>query len=112
MRDLLTHRGGLGNVDQIWVGTDYSAAEVIRRAATVEPAYSLRSRFVYQNIMYAVAGEGVAAASGMPWAESHCGWSDSDNSRAPVPEQARSARKTMRTDMPGRQQRIALWMVD
>ena len=32
-----------------------------------EPAYSLRSSFIYQNIMYAVAGQVVAVESGMPW---------------------------------------------
>jgi CubicO group peptidase (beta-lactamase class C family) len=69
VRDLLTHRGGLGNADQLWAGADHSTAEIIRRVATIEPAYSLRSRFVYQNIMYAVAGEVVAAASGMSWAD-------------------------------------------
>ena len=69
VRDLLTHRGGLGNTDQLWASTDYSTAEIIRRASTLEPAYSLRSRFIYQNIMYAVAGEVVAAVSGVPWAD-------------------------------------------
>jgi CubicO group peptidase (beta-lactamase class C family) len=69
VRDLLTHRGGLGNADQLWAGTDYTTAEIVQRVATLEPAYSLRSRFIYQNIMYAVAGEVVAAESGMPWSE-------------------------------------------
>src|SRR4030095_17058676 len=31
--------------------------------------YSPRSSFIYQNIMYAAAGQVVAAASGMPWEE-------------------------------------------
>jgi CubicO group peptidase (beta-lactamase class C family) len=69
VRDLLTHRGGLGNADLLWTGADYSTAEIIRRVATIEPAYSIRSRFVYQNIMYAVAGQVVAATAGVPWAE-------------------------------------------
>ena len=69
VRDLLTHRGGLGNADQLWTSTDYTTEEIIRRVATIAPAYSMRSRFIYQNIMYAVAGEVVAAASGMSWAE-------------------------------------------
>lgn len=68
VRDLLTHRGGLGNADQLWAGTDYTTDEIIRRVATIEPAYSIRSRFVYQNVMYAVAGEVIGAASGVPWA--------------------------------------------
>jgi CubicO group peptidase (beta-lactamase class C family) len=67
VRDLLTHRGGLGNADQLWASAGYSAEEIFERVATLPPAYSLRSRFLYQNIMYAVAGEVVEAASGMPW---------------------------------------------
>lgn len=67
VRDLLTHRTGLGNADVLWYRSDNSAAEVIRRVRFAEPAYSMRSSFIYQNIMYAVAGELVATASGMPW---------------------------------------------
>jgi len=69
VRDLLTHRGGLGNADQLWASAAYPADEIMRRVATLAPAYSLRSRFIYQNIMYAVAGDVIAAASGMPWAQ-------------------------------------------
>ncbi|HEY2375334.1 MAG TPA: serine hydrolase [Gemmatimonadaceae bacterium] len=67
VRDLLTHRAGLGNADVLWYRSDNSADEVIRRVRFAEPAYSLRSSFIYQNIMYAVAGQIVAAESGMPW---------------------------------------------
>jgi CubicO group peptidase (beta-lactamase class C family) len=67
VRDLLTHRGGLGNADQLWASADYSTEEITRRVATIAPAYSLRSRFIYQNVMYAVAGEVIEAASGVPW---------------------------------------------
>lgn len=67
VRDLLTHRGGLGNADQLWASADYSTEEIFQRVATLPAAYSLRSRFLYQNIMYAVAGEVIEAASGMPW---------------------------------------------
>ena len=33
------------------------------------PAYSLRSSFIYQNVMYAAAGAVVEAVSGQPWAD-------------------------------------------
>ena len=69
VRDLLTHRGGLGNADQLWASADYSTEEITRRVATLAPAYSLRSRFIYQNVMYAVAGEVIEATLGMSWAE-------------------------------------------
>ena len=67
IRDLLTHRAGLGNADVLWYRTDNSPEEVIRRVRFADPEYSLRSSFIYQNIMYAVAGQVVATASGMPW---------------------------------------------
>jgi CubicO group peptidase (beta-lactamase class C family) len=69
IRDLLTHRAGLGNADVLWYRSDNSSEEVIRRIRFAEPAYSFRSGFVYQNIMYAVAGQVVATVSGMPWEE-------------------------------------------
>ena len=43
--------------------------EILEKLALVEPAYSMRSSFIYQNLMYATAGEVVAAVSGMPWAD-------------------------------------------
>lgn len=67
VRDLLTHRGGLGNADLLWTGGDRTPAEIVRRVGTLPLAYSLRSGWVYQNIMYAVAGDVVEAASGTSW---------------------------------------------
>lgn len=67
VRDLLTHRAGLANGDVLWYRTDNSPAEVLRRARFIPMAYSTRSSFIYQNVMYATAGAVVAAASGMPW---------------------------------------------
>ena len=34
-----------------------------RRVATLQPAYSLRSGFIYQNIMYAIAGDVILPGS-------------------------------------------------
>ncbi len=69
VRDLLTHRAGLGNADYLWYASDYPTDTLISRVALLKPAYSMRSGFIYQNVMYIVAGQVVAAASGMPWAE-------------------------------------------
>jgi CubicO group peptidase (beta-lactamase class C family) len=69
VRDLLTHRAGLPNVDFLWYGTNNSTAEILRRMRYVDLAYSPRSSFIYQNVMYAAAGQVIAAASGMPWEE-------------------------------------------
>lgn len=67
VRDLLTHRAGFPNIDQIWTNPGFTSDEILRRIAELEPVYSLRSSFIYQNIMYAVAGAVIEAAAGMPW---------------------------------------------
>ncbi|HVE77325.1 MAG TPA: serine hydrolase domain-containing protein, partial [Gemmatimonadaceae bacterium] len=69
VRDLLTHRAGLGNADLLWAGSDYSTRQILARVRHARPAYSLRSSFIYQNIMYAAAGEVVAQTAGMSWAD-------------------------------------------
>lgn len=67
--DLLTHNAGLGNADLLWARGDLEAAEIFRRVRLVPSAYPLRGGFVYQNIMYGLAGEIVARASGMSYGE-------------------------------------------
>jgi len=68
VRDLLTHNAGLGNADFLWDWTpDIPSTEILRRMQYANPAYSLRSSFIYQNIMYLVAGQVVEKVSGMPW---------------------------------------------
>jgi CubicO group peptidase (beta-lactamase class C family) len=69
VRDLLTHRAGLGSVDYLWYGQTNSSREILERLRLVEPSYSLRSSFVYQNVMYAAAGAVLEAVSGQSWAE-------------------------------------------
>ena len=67
--DLLTHRAGLGNADLLWVRGDLDEAEIFRRVRYLDPAYSFRAGYTYQNIMYGLAGELIARASGMPYGE-------------------------------------------
>lgn len=69
VRDLLTHRAGLGNADFLWYEHPASRRWVVEQIRHAELAYSPRSGFIYQNIMYATAGLVVEAVSGMPWAE-------------------------------------------
>src|SRR5882724_514587 len=70
IRDLLTHRSGLGlgAGDLLWwPPTDYSREEIIRRFRNVRPATSFRSRYAYDNVLYMVAGQVVAAVTGKTW---------------------------------------------
>ena len=67
--DLLTHRAGLGEADLLWYGSDRSRSDVLAAVPHIPSAYSLRSRFLYQNVMYGVAGEVAARVSGRSWEE-------------------------------------------
>ncbi len=70
IRDLLTHRSGLGlgaGDLMIWPSTDFTREEIIARLKFLPPVTSFRSQFAYDNLLYMVAGEVVAAASGKSW---------------------------------------------
>lgn len=67
VRDLLTHRAGLGNADFLWYEQNNSRREILHRLRRLKPQTSMRSHFTYQNIMYVAAGEIVASVSGTPW---------------------------------------------
>ncbi|MFL6467987.1 MAG: serine hydrolase [Pyrinomonadaceae bacterium] len=68
VRDLLTHNTGIGNADFLWAWTpELTSNEVVRRMQFAKQAYPLRGGFVYQNIMYLVAGQVIEKVSGIPW---------------------------------------------
>ena len=67
IRDLITHRSGLSRGDLLWMGSNYSRAEVIRRVRYHKPTWSLRTTFGYQNIMFLTAGETIPATTGTSW---------------------------------------------
>jgi CubicO group peptidase (beta-lactamase class C family) len=70
IRDLLSHRSGLGRRgDLLWYGSRFSREEVLRRIRHLEPNSSFRTEFGYQNIMFLAAGEATASAAGMNWDE-------------------------------------------
>lgn len=67
VRDLLTHRSGLPGTDIYWTRLDYPITEMMRRLEHVQPVSSFRSRWNYQNVVYAIAGVLVERLSGMSW---------------------------------------------
>lgn len=67
VRDILTHRSGLSRGDLIWYASEYDRNEVLRRVRFLEPSWSFRSRYGYQNIMYVAAGAVIESASGKSW---------------------------------------------
>ena len=70
IRDLLTHRAGLARADLLWTaGYPYSTSEMLHRLRYLKPSWSVRTHYGYNNLMYGAAGEVIARASGMPWAD-------------------------------------------
>lgn len=67
VRDMLTHRSGLARGDLLWISGLYDRDEILRRVRYIEPSWSFRARFGYQNIMYLGAGQIVAHVSGESW---------------------------------------------
>ena len=69
VRDLLTHRSGLGlgAGDLLWYHSDYSRDEILRRIRYAKVATSFRSAYAYDNVLYIAAGEIIPAITGTPW---------------------------------------------
>ena len=51
IRDLLTHRSGLSRGDALWYASTLSRDSVIWQVRYLEPRWSSRSHFGYQNII-------------------------------------------------------------
>jgi CubicO group peptidase (beta-lactamase class C family) len=73
IRDLLTHRSGLGlgaGDLMIWPGSnDFTLKDIIHNLRYLKPVSGFRTKYDYDNLMYIVAGEIVARVSGISWEE-------------------------------------------
>src|SRR3712207_1959606 len=67
LRDLLSHRSGLARGDLLWYGSDLDRDEILRRVRFLQPSWSFRSTFGYQNLMYLAAGQVVARVANTTW---------------------------------------------
>ena len=70
VRDLLTHRSGLGlgAGDLLWwPPSTYNRAEIAHRLRFIKPTTSFRSAYAYDNVLYLVAGQLLETVSGRSW---------------------------------------------
>src|SRR5262245_44863922 len=70
VRDLLTHRSGLGlgaGDLMFFPPTTFTREEIVARLRYIKSATSFRSKYAYDNVLYLVAGQVVAAVSGKSW---------------------------------------------
>jgi CubicO group peptidase (beta-lactamase class C family) len=66
LRDLLTHRVGVGGA-LLPAATTLDRREVLRRLRFIEPYAPFRAQYDYSNLMYTTVGEVVADVSGKGW---------------------------------------------
>lgn len=73
IRDLLTHRSGLGlgaGDLMIWPGkSDFTPLDIIQNLQYLKPVSAFRTQYDYDNLLYIVAGEVINKVSGMTWCE-------------------------------------------
>ncbi len=69
LRDLLAHRTGLPSTDLWTFVQQMPLTEQIPRLRLVKPEASPRTRLIYQNTMYELAGLIIERISGKPWDE-------------------------------------------
>jgi CubicO group peptidase (beta-lactamase class C family) len=71
IRDLLTHRSGLGlgaGDLMIWPGSNnFTLKDIIYNLRFLKPVSGFRTKYDYDNLLYIVAGEVIARVSGMSW---------------------------------------------
>lgn len=70
IRDLLTHRSGMGlgaGDLMFWPSTGVTRTEIIENVRHLKMVSGFRDAYAYDNTLYVVAGEVIAAASGMSY---------------------------------------------
>jgi CubicO group peptidase (beta-lactamase class C family) len=70
IRDLLTHRSGLGlgaGDLMFFPATDFTREEIIHGLRYLKPVSGFRSKFDYDNLLYMVAGQIIPAVTGKSW---------------------------------------------
>jgi CubicO group peptidase (beta-lactamase class C family) len=67
LRDLVSHRTGLGGHNLLWYRSKWSQDEIIRRVGRVKLSRSFRSGYEYQSVMVMAAGRAVGTAAGSSW---------------------------------------------
>src|SRR5437868_2085152 len=69
LRDLVTHRTGVGPHDLLWYRAPWTGEEAVRRVGRLPLDRPFRTTFQYQTTMFTAAGLAVASASKTSWAD-------------------------------------------
>lgn len=73
IRDLVTHRSGLGlgaGDLMVWPdGHDFTPRDIIQNIQFLKPVSDFRSKYDYDNLLYIIAGVVIERVSGMSWTD-------------------------------------------
>ncbi|MEO8516320.1 MAG: serine hydrolase domain-containing protein [Flavobacterium sp.] len=73
VRDLLTHRSGLGlgaGDLMIWPdGSDFKPKDIIQNIQYLKPVSAFRTKYDYDNLLYIIAGQVIEKVSGKTWGD-------------------------------------------
>jgi len=67
VRDIVSHRLGLGRHDAIWYGSPFSRDELFAKLEYLDFGLDFRDRFQYNNLGFLTAGRVVEEVSGLSW---------------------------------------------
>jgi len=67
LRDMLAHRTGVTRHDSIWFKSPFTRKELFEKLKYLEPQEPMRQTFLYNNLMYAAAGNIIELKSGKTW---------------------------------------------
>jgi CubicO group peptidase (beta-lactamase class C family) len=67
LRDMLSHRTGVTRHDLIWFKSPFTRKELFERLKYLEPQEPMREAFLYNNLMFAAAGQIIEIKSGKRW---------------------------------------------
>src|ERR1041385_7517283 len=67
IRDMLSHRTGVTRHDCIWYKSAFTRRELWDRLRYLDPAAPLRTKFLYNNLMFTAAGQVIEELSGKTW---------------------------------------------
>ena len=105
IRDMLSHRTGVTRHDSIWYKSTFTRRELWDRLRYLEPSAPIRTKFLYNNLMYTAAGQVIEELSGKSWEQfvqsrlfeplgmSHSTLTIEDNIKGPEPAVPYSERR-------------------
>lgn len=67
VRDLLSHRTGVGGHDLLWYRSPWGVDAVLKKVELLPLSYPFRGGFEYSSLMYMAAGRAAARVTGQPW---------------------------------------------